>query len=753
MGGVGMESNRASAPYNFIPFEDFTVKATDELISHDRFDKKRKTGKITYTLVNETEIFVGGNKDLDADGVEHFFGDNENFIIPGSTMRGFIRANAEILSLSYPDMIEDRRMMYRSFADKCVALRNQYSEKMRGANDEKMTSFKQSVRAGYLYWENEHKLCIVPAKEFEGRGCNYVSIHESDLRKHGILQNENQYMYTKQIKKMSDMGYEKNISRFDKEKKYRGYLKPFTKRECKPYGNQPFNGRSQILQFGYDGKHITDFNDGQCKGYLFNSQWIYGKVNHYLINEMSQKEIKNADIKYVIDKELVQSFEKDLEIRKQQNKTLISQDYFYNLPYENGQKKIGVKYAKIFFFRTDKDGKVSDFGPTPFFRTFYKKSIKDALPTKPLESGYDFASSVFGFVDEKGTEHYEGRVNFMNCILPKTKAKESESSCNVVLMGPKPTAFQLYLVQENDNIRSLQTYNEEGNKLKLRGRKFYWKKDKVERNVEVANRNLGTRFYPLESRQRFQGEIYFENLSEKELGMLLSAMPMDDGETDNIGHGKPYGFGRIRFENVQVLYEDKEQAFLSLDSGYEEAWVKDVQEIRNLNEFKSYIEDKINDIIDSSESDEGKSKLVKEETERYFDIVHAGNEKCVEILYTKYDEYLLKKIVESKNWMEEEDEEEKNEKRQANIYDMACKTEMFARKIKMNQEILKLKGKFEEFMNDATEKQYSDLKSISTYSKVKSTKSVDLALKDKYSYMPLKLFKDRFILDEAAKLI
>lgn len=557
------EERRASAPYNFIPFEKITVKATDELTYHDRFLADRKSGKITYELVNETELFVGGNENE-----KHFFGDEENYIIPGSTMRGFVRANAEILSLSYPEMIEDRRMMYRSFADKCSALRNQYSEKMRGSQDNNRTSLKQSIKAGYLFWENEHKLCIVPAKEFEGRGCNYVSVHESDLRKDDVLLNDNQYMYKKQIKKLKDYQWG-NIPKREKEMKYRKMLEPNDK--YRPYGNQPFSENSQIIQFDYDGTHIIGLNQGTFKGYAFNSQWIYGKVNHYVINVMSKNDVRNADEKYVIDTELVLAYEKDLEARKKQNKDIEKHDKYYNLPYKDKKRAIGLKHAKIFFFRTDKDGKVTDFGPTPYFRTFYDNSIKAALPTEELETGYDFVTSVFGYTKENESEHYEGRVNFMNCTLSKNVGSEGESS-KVILANPKPTSFQLYLVQKTDNIKQLITYNAEQRELELRGRKFYWKKENAQgRKGEIRNNNILTEIYPLEKHQRFKGTIYFENLTRVELGMILSSMQLNEKDTDMIGYAKPYGFGKIRFENISVLYEKKDEAFLNLESFYEEA--------------------------------------------------------------------------------------------------------------------------------------------------------------------------------------
>lgn len=743
MGGVSMNNeNRASAPYNFIPFEKFTVKATEDLTSHDRFYTDRKTGKITYTFKNETEIFVGGNKEEDAEQAKHFFSDDDNYIIPGSTMRGFVRANAEILSLSYPDMIEDRRMMYRSFADKCISLRKQYAEKMRGGNDDKRTSLKQSIRAGYLYWENEHKLCIVPAKDFAGRGCNYVSIHESDLRKIRILQNEKQYMYTKQIPKMRECRYG-DISKFDKEKLYRETLKPFTKHKYEPYGNQPFHGHAQVLQFAYDGAHITGLQEGNYKGFLFNSQWLYGKVNHYLINQMSQSDIRNAVTKYVIDNELVQSYEKDLEIRKQQNKTLVEQDYFYNLPYENGAKKIGVKYAKIFFFRTDQDGRVSDFGPTPYFRTFYQHSIREAIPTKPLSKGYDFVSSVFGFIQDKAenkeVSHYEGRVNFMNCILPKAEGKETEKPCDVVLMGPKPTSFQLYLVQKKDNIRYLQTYNGNPQEMELRGRKFYWKKDEVEKPEVVDNKNVGTKFYPLEQGQHFRGEIYFENLTEAELGLILCALQIDKDDSDNIGQGKPYGFGRIMFENIEVFYEDKAESFLNLDAGYREAWVEKFPEFKDLLTVKWELVDAIHEILDSSAADDERIAAIKGKVmERY---------QLEEVV----DEDLVEKMVKlSRKEKEEEDKQENEQENSSTIIDrFLTENETKMRRLKMQNKVEALKENFCNEMNCKV-KNYAGLKSIETYRNVKSSVVKDCA---SYRYMKLTDFKKRFVLEEANELL
>ena len=170
----------ASAPYNFIPFNKNVVLHDKELVKHDSFleNENRISGKITYELTNMTEMFVGGNGEKRGE-VQEFFGDDTHYIIPGSTIRGLIRSNVEILSLSEADMIEDRRMMHRSFADQCAPYRKEYSEKMRGNNERIRQSFNQSIKAGYLYWKNEHTLVIVPAEEFKGRNRNFLKVQRA----------------------------------------------------------------------------------------------------------------------------------------------------------------------------------------------------------------------------------------------------------------------------------------------------------------------------------------------------------------------------------------------------------------------------------------------------------------------------------------------------------------------------------------------------------------------------------------------
>ena len=106
-------NNNVRAPYNFVPFHTKGASGADgtaqgqrvervlvrydsleALPRHDRIDPKLLTGEIQVTMTAETPVFVSdGNKEN-----PHFFrGPNGEFMLPGSTIRGMVRQNMQIL--------------------------------------------------------------------------------------------------------------------------------------------------------------------------------------------------------------------------------------------------------------------------------------------------------------------------------------------------------------------------------------------------------------------------------------------------------------------------------------------------------------------------------------------------------------------------------------------------------------------------------------------------------------------------------
>lgn len=104
------------APYNFVPFSNtvlFPYDSAEELPCHDKYDEKLHTGEIRVSLRAETPVFVSdGNNSFIKNG-------NGQLTIPGSTVKGMLRENAQILGfglVSPGEDFDDYQIYYRAVA-------------------------------------------------------------------------------------------------------------------------------------------------------------------------------------------------------------------------------------------------------------------------------------------------------------------------------------------------------------------------------------------------------------------------------------------------------------------------------------------------------------------------------------------------------------------------------------------------------------------------------------------------------------
>ena len=123
----------------------------------------------------------------------------------------------------------------------------------------------------------------------------------------------------------------------------------------------------------------------------------------------------------------------------------------------------------------------------------------------------------------------------------------SENGKTAVVLGePKPTSYLDYLVGKNGEA---VTYRGD---FALRGMKQYWLHTKEAASGLGNNKDVGSDFYPYPKETSFTGQIRFSNLSEEELGMLLWSLLLEKNSQQNIGKGKPYGFGRVEISLKQL---------------------------------------------------------------------------------------------------------------------------------------------------------------------------------------------------------
>ena len=174
-----------------------------------------------------------------------------------------------------------------------------------------------------------------------------------------------------------------------------------------------------------------------------------------------------------------------------------------------------------------------------------------------------FACRLFGSVgnDMEKTpvsqKSYRGRVLFSDATINKdTKPLTLSLLLDKPRVGEKEKALKKFYTDS------------EG---KIRGRKFYWHQKELFQKKDLAT-NFKIDSVPSKStiscidiNQSFNFEIYFENLSDKELGTLVYALELEEGLLHKIGRAKAYGFGSCKIEIKEILLdnESKYQSFIT----------------------------------------------------------------------------------------------------------------------------------------------------------------------------------------------
>ncbi|MHB2156390.1 TIGR03986 family type III CRISPR-associated RAMP protein [Calditrichota bacterium GD2] len=190
-------------------------------------------------------------------------------------------------------------------------------------------------------------------------------------------------------------------------------------------------------------------------------------------------------------------------------------------------------------------------GHTALFRISYLKSIGGLISREAghqYSESIDLTEAIFGKLESEG-ESFAGRVFFEDAFLAEGQENVlMETAYPKILSTPKPTTFQHYLVQKDEDNRKLNHYDTD---TQIRGYKLYWHKSgknwvETDNAAIQKHRTQYTRITPVKPGTRFMGRIRFENLSKVELGALLYALDLPDGCYHKLGMGKPLGLGSVK---------------------------------------------------------------------------------------------------------------------------------------------------------------------------------------------------------------
>ena len=506
------ENNSVHAPYNFVPFSNKVLIAypsPEELPAHDAVLPELKSGEIHITLKSDTPVFVSdGSKTADGKQDLHFFRlPNGTLAIPGTTVRGMVRENMQILGfgLARPgEDLEDQQIFFRDVASSSKSVsanaKAHYravlnTQTIRDPENGRSRVFPANVKSGYLCREADGYL-IQPTKEPYYR----VSRKHPDAAVFG----EN-YAKTIPVSFVASDGRVKTVS---------------------VQKNAPSGARKGILLF--TGKAVKQPNHL----YLFPEPDF----------DAPEIRLSEADVTaYKVDLEGRRNALKGLQKNQDPYRTRDEKEWlsFWELPGKEGESK------PVFYIRHN--GHLF-FGMSAFLRVAYPHSLAEGLPRRHRQlneeapNALDFPHAILGFADAESA--YRSRVSFGD--FPAEQGAKELESVSLILGNPKPGYYPGY-------VRDGKDYTAED--FELRGYKQYWLKEVQKSAIPGGKEKVGTVMRPLPKSTTFHGIIRFRNLSAVELGLLLWSLRLEDGCFQTIGMGKPYGYGRMKLtiESLKLL--------------------------------------------------------------------------------------------------------------------------------------------------------------------------------------------------------
>lgn len=410
----------ARAPYNFVPFSDKVLlryKQPEDIPAQDTVDPSLKSGEIHITLTAETPILVGDTAESAASRDKKFHQlPDGRYAIPGSSLKGLIRTNMQILGFGHIRTgwdIYDRRHLYRVVASGTKSVQfplfDYYKAvvKFRTIRVGKTSiAVPEAVKAGYI--ENiggEYR--IIPVQ----KGLRLA--HEKD-----------HFWLTKHHASMLPCQY---VERGEK-----------------------------ITALSIDGRAIP----GGKTGILLNPGRPIGKSlkSHYVFPACP----KETESSLVVSKEDIIAYNDDLKARENSLKAYY-QTAFWALP------KPGEKPKPIFYVQHN--GHIF-MGMTRFPRVGHLHKVTDGLPAIHRELSQqpytlDYPSSMLGFAAKEYSRC--SRVSFGQLVAQNNPSPMSAQQA--VLGEPKSSFYAAYT-------EGGRHYSED--EFHLRGTKQYWLKKKAE---------------------------------------------------------------------------------------------------------------------------------------------------------------------------------------------------------------------------------------------------------------------------------
>ncbi|MEM8534427.1 MAG: TIGR03986 family CRISPR-associated RAMP protein [Chloroflexota bacterium] len=554
------------------------------LVRHDCYFPQRYTGYITATLVADSPIYIRtgldtdifpniGEKPFDTLDDEQktyyaqFFTLCERLAIPGSSLRGMIRSLVEIVSHSKITRVTKRQPFFRTLADQ--TMKKDYSDSfvqkygdVQRVPHPRAPCYGTSAHTGFLVRSSSGKYVI---EECESGRIKRSQIPETNGMTEDLYDRRGAFRTPKwkyqhrriyvNLDTVNDHFFPKNPRHLDMYLRYRA-----------------------VTQASFQQTQETP------------QEGVLVLTGHMPDKKMEFVFLHDTLTTHRVDEAIIDRFHDDDQISQWQERAFCKDQPQSNCRKRDGMLRDGER--EPVFFLLSPDGKVRFFGRAQNFRLPYLHAPYDFVPSDLRDPAItDLAEVIFGYVPTDDGERqdkrpsYAGRVFIDDAFLTspvKYLNEEKPYLTPRILASPKPTTFQHYLVQEDEQPNNLMHYGKTPNQdTVIRGHKLYWHQEQsrqyisetwVKRISETDHQRIEkapkqyTRIRPLAPGASFQAYIRFENLSNIELGVLLWTLNLASKPSYRfkLGMGKPLGMGSIRFDNIQVIHSERQIRYASL---------------------------------------------------------------------------------------------------------------------------------------------------------------------------------------------
>jgi CRISPR-associated protein (TIGR03986 family) len=237
------------------------------------------------------------------------------------------------------------------------------------------------------------------------------------------------------------------------------------------------------------------------------------------------------------------------------------------------------------FFQCDAErSAVTFFGRSEMFRQPYDKSPAELVPARLEGDALDLAEAIFGRVGAKSAPSIiKGRVRVRDARLHEAVDPGSavdEQTYSALLSSPKPTMAPFYLADDDDPSRRREgrppSYlPDRPPRTEIRGHKLYW--HRWDDKVGLANAPSGaatqmSEMRPVLTGQYFSLRIDFDGLAPLELGALVAALELPDGCAHHLGGGQPLGLGSVKMAVKDIWIVDRARRYGAAGAERDFAW-------------------------------------------------------------------------------------------------------------------------------------------------------------------------------------